>query len=268
MLPLVQNDIFHVYKLAVSYDGSHFKGWQRGNGRTVQGVLEDALLASLGTASRGAVRSGGLDAEALTVVGAGRTDAGVHALGQIASVRLPSAIDPDLLLKAVNVRLPADLAVRSLQRVDDRFHARYRARAKTYRYTIVDGKIGDPFLSHFAWRIEYNLDDEGIRKASAALLGTKDFSSLTADKSKKDKIRTLHSIELHRNGSILELYFRADGFLWNQVRIMAALLADAGKGTIDASGIQRLLEAASRSLAPAPAPAHGLCLLNVEYDDE
>ncbi|GAB1483065.1 tRNA pseudouridine(38-40) synthase TruA [Treponema sp.] len=263
----MNNETFHVFKLVVSYDGTHFKGWQRGNGRTVQGVLEDALLASMPVASKGSVPRG-LDAEALTVVGAGRTDAGVHALGQVASVRVPSSVDPELLFVELNRKLPEDISVRSLQWVDDRFHARYRALAKTYRYTILDGRVGDPFLGRFAWRVDGELDEAAMKRASESLIGKRDFTSLTADKSKKDKTRILHSIEISRKASKIEIDFRGDSFLWNQVRIMAALLVASGKHKIDAEGIGKHLAAHSRSFAPAPAPARGLCLLSVEYDDE
>ncbi len=252
-------------KLVVAYDGTRFKGWQRGNGRTVQGVLEDCLLAALGSASRGAVRPGEAGAEELAVVGAGRTDAGVHAEGQVASVRVPPSVDRGLLFRAVNALLPEDLAVISCEEADFRFHARYRALAKTYRYTVVDGVVGNPFRDRYAWRVPSLLDERRMRSAAPSLVGELDFSSLTADKSKKDKVRTVHSIDVARGNGAIELSFRGDGFLWNQVRIMAALLVLAGKGETDAEAISRLLAARDRSLAPPPAPAKGLCLVSVEY---
>jgi tRNA pseudouridine38-40 synthase len=252
-------------KLVVAYDGTRFKGWQRGNGRTVQGVLEDCLLAGLGKASRGAVRPGETGIDFLAVVGAGRTDAGVHAEGQVASVRVPRSVDPSLLLAAVNALLPEDLAVRSCEEADARFHARYRASAKTYRYRIVDGIVGDPFLALFAWRLPSALDDAAMREAAPVLVGSHDFTSFTADKSKKDKIRNIYSIDILRANGALEIYFRGDGFLWNQVRIMASFLVAAGKGEVDGAAAVRLLEARDRSLAPPPAPAKGLCLVSVEY---
>ncbi|HCM25386.1 MAG TPA: tRNA pseudouridine(38-40) synthase TruA [Treponema sp.] len=277
----MENGTFRVLKLVVAYDGSKFNGWQRGNGRTVQGTLEQALLDSLGTASRGAVvrrrpteGAGEEEIGELAVTGAGRTDAGVHAAGQVASVRVPRTVDPALLLSAVNARLPEDLSVLTCERADDRFHARYRAVAKTYRYRVVDGAVGDPFLSRWSWRVQEQLDDEAMRRAAAAFIGTLDCTSLTADKSKKDKSRTIHSVELSRipssfSGSraALQIDFRGDGFLWNQVRIMAAILVEAGKGAMDADAVRALIAAGDRSLAPAPAPARGLFLLSVEYGD-
>jgi len=252
-------------KLTLAYDGRGFKGWQKGNGRTVQGVLEAALLAALGRASDGAVRPGSVTPEDLYLIGAGRTDAGVHAAGQVAGVRVPGAVRPDRLLEAVNRELPADLAVLACEVADDRFHAQYRALGKTYRYRIVDGPVGDPFLAPWAWRIPVRLDEAAMAAAADALRGSRDFTSLTADKSKKDRNRTITDLRIERRGNVVDILVDGDGFLWNQVRIMAALLAEAGQGKRDAAGIARLLEARDRSLAPPPAPAGGLCLLAVRY---
>jgi tRNA pseudouridine38-40 synthase len=279
----LEHGSFIMLKLVVAYDGTRFNGWQRGNGRTVQGTLEQALLESLGTASRGAVvrhrpaageaeGSAGQEVEGLAVVGAGRTDAGVHASGQVASVRVPRSVDPALLLQAVNAKLPEDLSVLSCEQADDRFHARYRALAKTYRYRITDGSAGSPFLARWSWRVAEDLDDASMRRAASALVGTYDCSSLTADKSKKDRTRNVLSVELRRVPSEtargeLAIDFRGDGFLWNQVRIMASLLVEAGRGATDADAIRALIAARDRSLAPAPAPARGLTLVSVEYAD-
>ncbi len=252
-------------KLTLAYDGRGFKGWQKGNGRTVQGVLEAALLAALGRASDGAVRPGSITPEDLYLIGAGRTDSGVHAAGQVASVRVPGAVRPDLLLEAVNRELPADLAVLSCEGADDRFHAQYRALGKTYRYRIVDGPVGDPFLAPWSWRVPARLDESAMAAAADALRGSRDFTSLTADKSKKDRHRTIADLRVERHGNVVDILVDGDGFLWNQVRIMAALLAEAGQGKRDATGIARLLAARDRSLAPPPAPAGGLCLLAVRY---
>lgn len=254
-------------KIVVAYDGTRFKGWQRGNGRTVQDVLEDALTASLGTASRGAARPG----ERIELVGAGRTDAGVHAEGQVASARVPASVDAGLLLAALNERLPPDLSAVSVFPAEDRFHARYRATAKTYRYRILDGDAPSPFLHRFSWFVPGRLDEAAMRKAAAALEGERDFTSFTADKGKKDKVRTVYGVAFDRPSVFgsrpLDLSFRGDGFLWNQVRIMAAALVDVGKGARSVDDIRKLIEARDRSLAPPPAPAAGLTLVSVEYAD-
>lgn len=250
-------------KLIVAYDGTRFKGWQRGNGRTVQGELEKALAAAVGPASRGAARIANVDG--LRIAGAGRTDAGVHAEGQVASAAVPLAVEPGALLAEVNSLLPDDLAVLSCEAADPRFHARYRAKAKTYRYRIVDGPVGDPFLYRYSFRVSRRLDEARVAAAARAFEGTYDCASLTADKSKKDKTRTVSSVAVERRGRVLDLSFTADGFLWNQVRIMASLLIAAGKGEAEAASIRALLAARDRSAAPPPAPACGLCLVSVDY---
>ena len=253
------------YKLVVAYDGARFKGWQRGNGRTVQSTLEEAIAESLADASGGAVAT---DA-AVRVEGSGRTDAGVHAEGQVASVVLPAGADPRSLYNSVNRQLPPDLTLLSLEEADGRFHARYRATAKTYRYRVVDGPVGDPFLRRYSLRESTILDVERMQSAAVAFLGTHDFSSFTADRPKPNKERTVHSIEFARTGPSfarpLDILVRGDGFLWKQVRIMVSALAAAGKGEIDAARIEEILLARDRSLAPSPAPAHGLTLISVEY---
>jgi tRNA pseudouridine38-40 synthase len=243
----VQDGSLKTIKLVVSYDGTRFKGWQRGNGRTVQDVLEDALRASLGTASRGAAE------------------------GQVASAAVPASVDVGLLLTALNDRLPPDLSVLSAVLAADRFHARYLATAKTYRYRIVDGDAPNPFLHRFSWFVRGRLDEGAMREAAAALEGEHDFTSFTADKGKKDKVRTVYGIAFSRpslfGGRPLDISFRGDGFLWNQVRVMAAALALAGQGKLAPDDIRKLLSARDRSLAPPPAPAAGLTLVSVEYAD-
>ena len=252
-------------KLTVAYDGARFKGWQRGNGRTVQSTLEEALGLSVGRASRGAVRT----PIGVTADGAGRTDAGVHAEGQVASTRLPSTVEPDLLLEAVSRLLPHDVTVRSVEPSHDRFHARYHATAKTYRYRIMDGPAGIPFLHRFSWRVADSLDLSRMKRASEVFVGEHDFAAFTADKGKKDKTRSVYSIGFERpeifGGFPLDIVFRGKGFLWNQVRRMTCALVAAGRGEADAASLDSILASHDRSIAPAPAPARGLTLVSVEY---
>jgi len=263
----VENGADTTIKLTVAYDGTRFKGWQKGNGRTVQDVLEEALAASIGTASGGAARA----PDGFSIVGAGRTDAGVHAEGQVASAVFPSSVDPILLVRAVNERLPQDVSVLSAERAGDRFHARYKATAKTYRYRIVSGDAANPFLFRYSWFLKGLLDEEAMRAAARCLEGRRDFSAFTADKGKKDKTRSIHSIRFEHprlfGTETVDLLFRGDGFLWNQVRIMAAALAAAGRGELRPADLEALLASRDRSRAPAPAPACGLSLVSVEYAD-
>jgi len=253
------------FKLVVAYDGARFKGWQRGNGRTVQSTLEEAIEKSLGHATRGAVS----EPVGVAINGAGRTDAGVHAEAQVASAVLPASVDPALLIAEVNRVLPGDLVLRSVEEKDERFHARYRATAKTYRYRLVDGPSGSPFLRRFSWRVAETLNVDRMQVASRVFIGEHDFSAFTADKGKKNKVRTVLSISFERRqlleDSPLDILIRGNGFMWNQVRIMVSALVAAGTGSSDSRSIERILAAGDRSLAPAPAPARGLTLISVEY---
>jgi len=268
MLPLVNcNQDFACFKLVVAYDGTKFKGWQRGNGRTVQGVLEEALAHSVAQARHGGPVP---SADELVVVGAGRTDAGVHAEGQVASIRLPVDAGGEAVFAALNRNLPADIAVLSMTPADLRFHARYLARQKTYRLTLIEGPVGDPFMTDRSWRIGETLDLGKMREAANLLVGEKDFSSFTADKAKKIKVRNLFSVQIDREtirgATRVNIVFKSDGFLWNQVRIMAAALVLVGRGEWESAEIGRILAARDRSLAPPPAPARALTLVSVEYD--
>ncbi|WP_304224963.1 tRNA pseudouridine(38-40) synthase TruA [Gracilinema caldarium] len=253
-------------KLVVAYDGSRFKGWQKGNGRTVQAVLEAALLAALPRASGGAVAPGSYTAEALHLVGAGRTDAGVHAAGQVASAVVPVKADLEKLFRTVNEELPADVAVRFIEPAPERFHARYHAKTRTYRYSIITGPAGDPFRAAYSWHIRDQLDIAAMEAAAKVLEGTHDFTSLTADKSKTNRVRTIHRIGIKQKGPQLDIFFTADSFLWNQVRIMTMVLVQAGLGKLQPQDISALLHAQDRSRAPEPAPARGLCLMSVSYE--
>jgi tRNA pseudouridine38-40 synthase len=232
------------YRLLIAYNGARFKGWQRGNGRTVQATLEEAIAAALAEEGQTDVR----------VDGAGRTDAGAHAEGQVASVVVSVAVDPAQLLAAVNRALPADVAVLSVERADDRFHARYRATAKTYRYRIVDGPVPNPFLAHLAWRQHQSLDIDAMRRAARPFVGTHDFSAFTQDKGTKSRERTVRSIALERTtfagGPVLEITIRGDGFLWKQVRAMVAALVAIGRGDAETRLIESMLATGDRSLPP------------------
>lgn len=253
------------FKLVLCYDGARFRGWQRGNGRTVQSTLEDSLRRALPAASRGAL---GNDL-VVTTHGSGRTDAGVHAEGQVANVMLPASVDSGLLLDAVNGELPSDLAVRTVETVPERFHARYLAVAKTYRYRLDDGPYGNPLLRSFAWRVPAALDLDRMTRAARLLIGTHDFSAFTAERGKANTTRTVYSIHFDRielfGSRPLDILVRGAGFLWKQVRIMASALVAVGQSEHDEAWLERVLASGDRSLAPPTAPARGLTLLSVEF---
>lgn len=257
------------YRLLIAYNGARFKGWQRGNGRTVQATIEEAVAAALGEvdAPAGTAPAG----EAIRVDGAGRTDAGAHAEGQVASVVLPARVEPELLLERINAALPGDVAVLEVSEADDRFHARYRATAKTYRYRIVDGPVAHPFLAHLSWRRHQPLDIDAMRAAARPFVGRNVFTAFSPDKSKKSKERTVRSVTVERTtyagGPVMEITVTGDGFLWKQVRIMVGALVAVGAGESEPALIGSMLSTGDRSLAPPAAPAAGLTLVSVEYGE-
>ncbi|MDA3947625.1 MAG: tRNA pseudouridine(38-40) synthase TruA [Spirochaeta sp.] len=250
-------------KLTIAYNGARFKGWQKGNGRTVQ----DALIAAL---ERALPESPGI-----RVDGAGRTDAGVHAEGQVASVVVPRGVDRVRLLHLVNRYLPDDVAVRSVERADDRFHARYHAVARTYRYTVVDGPVGNPFLHGLAWRHPGDLDLPAMETAARVFIGEHDFAAFTADKKRANTVRSVISIDISRRESSspqsehrpVDIHICGTSFLWRQVRVMVGALVLSGEGALTADTLHAILASGDRSRAPAPAPAWGLTLTSVEYPD-
>jgi len=156
-------------KLIIAYDGTRFKGWQKGNGRTVQGVLEQALITALPRASDGAVQPGTYTAEDLHLVGAGRTDAGFHAEGQVASAVLPARVSLEALLSAVNAKLPPNVAIKAIAPAPERFHARYHAVSRTYRYSIICGPVGNPFSAAYTWHIPEKLNLDAMKRAAGLL---------------------------------------------------------------------------------------------------
>ncbi len=284
------------YKLIIAYHGARFRGWQKGNGRTVQSTLLAVIQKALPDASGGTIP----EDVPVRLDGAGRTDAGVHAEGQVASLVLPAAVDAEALFTQINRHLPADLAVCSLEQCDDRFHARYRATARTYRYTVLDGPVGDPFLQDRCWRYDGVLDVERMREAADVFIGRHDFSAFTADRPKPDKERTVHAITIARRGggdidriggghrgrsrsddygkragsaggdrpSPITIHVRGSAFLWRQVRIMVGGLVEAGAARLGTEDLTRTLASRDRSLGPAPAPACGLTLESVEFGEE
>lgn len=243
------------YKLTIQYDGSRYDGWQKqGNTEnTIQGKLE-ALLARL-------------TGESVELQGAGRTDAGVHALGQVASFRLARERSPEQLLTALNRWLPEDIAVVQAETADPRFHARLSARGKVYRYSLRLGGVPDVFRRKYQYRVEEPLDLEAMARAAALLMGTHDFRSFCSNRRyKKSTVRTVHTIELRREGSDLDLWFRGDGFLYHMVRILTGTLLEVGLGQRAPEAMPAILEARDRTAAGKTAPAQGLTLIDVLYD--
>ena len=242
------------FKLVLEYDGTHYSGWQRQlNATTVQAAVEDALAAIAQTR--------------LTIVGAGRTDAGVHALGQVASFKTERRLLPREWLRALNAHLPSDISALSVDEVPDHFHARYSATGKLYEYHILNRSERAALLRARAWTVYKPLNIDAMSEAAASLLGSHDFSSFqTAPTDNKNPHCCLLQSELRRQGDLIVCSFYADRFLKQMVRTLVGTLVEVGRGKRPASDMSTVLTARSRPAAGRTAPAHGLYLVRVDYD--
>lgn len=242
------------YKLTIQYDGSRYDGWQKqGNTtNTIQGKLEGVLSRLV----EGPVE----------VHGAGRTDAGVHALGQTASVKLPGNLPPEQVRDYLNSYLPEDIAVTEVEQAEDRFHARLSAKGKVYRYEIRLGTVGDVFRRKYQYRVAEPLDVTAMRAAAKTLTGTHDFRAFCSNKKyKKSTVRTVSAIDIAVDDTDMSITFRGNGFLYNMVRIMTGTLLEVGLGLRCAEEMEEILVSRDRARAGKTAPAQGLTLVQVEY---
>lgn len=242
------------YKLVLEYDGTAYAGFQiQHNGLTVQEVLEAALAK--------------LAKEPVRVTGAGRTDAGVHALNQVVSFHSKLTVPVEKLPTALNSLLPRDIRVKSCAVVPDDFHAQYSAVAKTYLYRIRQGEIAPVFERHYCWWIKHLLDRDAMRRAGRLLEGTHDFAAFAASGgSAKTTVRTLLRYEQTDTDGGLELRFTADGFLYRMVRNMVGTLVEVGLGKRAAEEVVAILASRDRDCAGVTAPAAGLFLEQVWYE--
>jgi tRNA pseudouridine38-40 synthase len=252
-------DLARNLKLILAYDGYDFAGWQVQPDRaTIQGTLESAIEHLTG--------------EKTLPQGSGRTDAGVHALAQTASVKIDSPIPTANLRVALNDVLPASIRVLSVEEVAEDFHARKSARAKTYRYRIYRGEICPPFLARHVYHHPYPLDEARIIAAASIVAGEHDFTSFAAvdPETRKEglpvnNVRTIYSSEWKREGEELTYTVRGNGFLHHMVRNLVGTFLMIGKGNLTAEDLRRILDLRDRSAAAATAPASGLFLVSVEY---
>jgi len=245
--------------LTLAYEGTAFGGWQRQPGvRTVQAALEEALAA--------------IDERPVSAVAAGRTDAGVHALGQVVSVRMANRLPPAVLARAINVRLPDDVRVVSVSEAPSGFDARRDARAKAYRYTIALGAHPGPFVRRLVWHVPQRLDVAAMQHAAALLAGEHDFAAFqAAGGDVRTSVRRILQSELADepgNPHYLRYRVRGTGFLRHMVRNIVGTLVDIGKGRWPAEEMEAILASRSRQRAGATAPAHGLVLVKVFYGQE
>jgi tRNA pseudouridine38-40 synthase len=243
-------------KLTVSYDGTDYVGWQRqAEGISIQGLLEDALAP--------------FEGKPVTVQGAGRTDAGVHALGQVASVRIAAAIDAATLGRALNAVLPIDVRIVSVEEEDAQFHARFSATGKTYEYRIVNAPFVSPFIHRYVSHVPPRLDFDAMRAATAMLRGRHDFAAFqSAGSDTPSSERTISGIDwIPGSGADLPSILRisGDGFLRHMVRNIAGTLIEIGRGRWPPSEMAAILSSRDRSRAGTTAPAQGLFLVAVMY---
>ena len=241
-----------VLKLTVSYDGTRFVGWQRqAHGESIQGLLEDALARFEGAP--------------VTVNGAGRTDAGVHALGQVASVQVTCTHPADELMRGLNAALPPDVRVTELVEAAADFHARFSARSKVYRYQICNAPIVSPFDRAYMWHVPERLDVSAMRAAASAIVGTHDFAAFRSTGTpNKSTVRTITRSNLTES-AILTYEITGNGFLRYMVRAIVGTLVDVGRDRRNPESMAALVEGATRAEAGATAPPHGLFLVRVEY---
>jgi tRNA pseudouridine38-40 synthase len=263
-------------KLTITYDGTGLVGWQRqAQGQSVQGLLEDALAR--------------LEGAPVTVHGAGRTDAGVHALGQVASVRVSCPHAIEVVQKALNATLPPDIRVIDVGEVAPDFHARFSARTKTYRYLLRDGSIASPFEHRFVWHVPEALDLDAMQAGARFLIGTHDFSAFrSAGHVPATSVRTITRSDVSVQqgwalcdprgepsdvatdmpaspGALVAYEVTGDGFLRHMVRAIVGTLVDVGRGRCSPDRVSALLASGRRGDAGATAPAHGLFLVRVDY---
>jgi tRNA pseudouridine38-40 synthase len=247
-------------KLVLAYDGTDFCGWQvQPDAPSIQGTLASAI--------------GRITGEKVLPQGSGRTDAGVHALGQVASFQTDSVIPAVNLVIALNDILPVSIRVLEAGEVPEDFHARKSAKAKTYRYRIYRGAIC-PFLANYVWHYPYPLDFEAMKQAAPVIEGEHDFTSFAAVDPEKDKhegtrrqanVRTIFSSRWQQESAEFVYEVRGNGFLHHMVRNLVGTFLLVGKGTLNTADVSRILQAKDRSAAGATTPASGLYLVNVEY---
>ncbi|MCL5780488.1 MAG: tRNA pseudouridine(38-40) synthase TruA [Firmicutes bacterium] len=242
------------YKLTIQYDGTRYKGWQRlGNtDMTIQARIENVLSKMTG--------------EEIEVIGSGRTDMGVHALGQVANFKTRSLMTVEKIMDYVYRYLPEDIVVTGIEEVDERFHARYSAVSKKYIYRIWNCKYHDPFLHKYTEHIPENLNMEAMRKAASYLIGEHDFSGFKSSRSKKkSNVRTLYSVDINKSECLTEMVFHGNGFLHNMVRIITGTLLEVGLGRMKPEYVKEILEKKDRTLAGPTVAPKGLYLLKVNY---
>ncbi len=251
-------------KLLLEYDGTAYQGWQiQKKGFTIQGIIEEKILKITGEKSK--------------VIGASRTDAGVHALGQVATFRTESRLAPEVIKRALNAILPHDIRVLGASEVNEPFHARESAKRKSYFYIITNQKGSSAFLYKYTWLVKQPLELKSMTEAAEVVIGKHDFSSFRGTGSgTKNPVREISSLSINRlertdfmtisiEGDFVKIRIEADGFLRHMVRNIAGTLVEIGRGRIPADRIKEILKSCDRRLAGPTAPPHGLFLERIVY---
>ncbi len=246
------------YKFIISYDGTRFYGWEKQPGKemTIQGKLETVLSKMTNAPADSPV----------SVIGAGRTDAGVHARATVANAILDTDMTEEEIQVYMNTYLPEDISVNEVRICSDRFHARYNALGKTYRYTVWYGISKPVFDRKYVTVLNQKPDASKMREAAQYLIGTHDYKSFCGNKKmKKSTVRCVDTINIEESGNYIRIYFHGNGFLQNMVRILTGTLLEVGYGNIPVDSVKEILEACDRQKAGPTAPPQGLCMMKVDY---
>ena len=249
-------------KITIEYDGTNYAGWQVQKShqshvtshqpRTIQETIERALQKIL--------------QEKIRLIASGRTDAGVHALAQVANFTTASKIDLSKLHRALNGNLPEDIKISKIEEVDLKFNSRFSAKSKVYRYTILNRAFSSPFLRSTAHFLHCHLDLALMRKEARAILGRHDFTSFTASGGKKrNSLKTIKKIKITKKNNLISIEIEADGFLYKMVRNIVGTLIEIGRGEFSRGSLKKILAAQDRKMAGPAAPARGLLLVKVKY---
>ena len=247
----------HNYKLLIAYEGTLYSGWQiQPNGTSIQAFLQKTLSIILRTPTQ--------------VIGSGRTDAGVHALGQVAHFITATSLNLPRVLSSLNGLLPSDIRVLSIEEAPLDFHARYSAIGKVYHYHLLISPVKDPFNRFYAYRVPYPVSLHVLKQAAASFVGTHDFTSFANEANRgsaaKNAVRTLKRLSILQKGAYICLELEADGFLYKMVRNIVGTLLDICSGKIALEEIPAIFQAKDRKKAGRSAPAHGLTLAEVHYE--
>ncbi len=239
-------------KLIIEYDGTNYDGWQKQkSGKTIHQTLNKAIVKVVN--------------EEIKLHGAGRTDAGTHAIGQVANFKTQSNIPFFNLAQAINYYLPKDIVVKSAKKVPKKFHSRYSAKSKVYRYTILNNKTRSAIGRNYCHYYATDLDIEKMQKASKALIGKHDFSAFKSKSEVVSSVRTIKKMEIKKKGEYLFFTIEADGFLYKMVRAIVGTLLEVGRGKMTIGKFRETVKSGIRSKAGNTVPANGLCLLRVKY---